>query len=123
MTLNTILKRILSKGGITLDANGNEFKRDRGYMVSLAGYETKLELGTHQFTAQLSRMLQAKQELARKMNCKVGLWVHEGNVYADLSEYHVEYDSALQAAINAKQLAFFDFYDGQAINTQAALRA
>lgn len=112
MTLNQILSKVIKNGGLTLDNKGNEVTKERGYMVSLQGYEVTLALNDHNAMAKLAYELQAKLTQAWR-GVFIGLWIDQGKLYIDLSEYFVEYGDAIEAAKRREQLAIFDFFTQQ----------
>jgi hypothetical protein len=109
MTLNQILSKLLKNGGLTLDHNGKEVSKERGYMVSLQGYEVKLDVNDHKAMQKLAYELQAKMSQAWR-GVYIGLWLDKGQVYLDLSEYFTDYEDAMSVAKRREQLAIFDFF-------------
>lgn len=105
MLNNKMIKEILKNGGATLDTNYNNFNASAGYMVSLFGYEIKIDINNIEA---IKKEMEQKKEEAKKYNAFIGLWVDNGLVYLDISKHMIDYNRALEVARNNEQLAIFD---------------
>jgi hypothetical protein len=87
----------------------------RGYWVSLGGYETIVS-SPAAHSELLLDIADAYRLLALRESCYVGIW-HEGDkVYFDLSEYIGTRTQAIQLGKARNQLAIWDIAAGEAIS-------
>ena len=112
MLNNKMIKEILKNGGATLDYNYNNFNANVGYMVSLDGYEAKIDINNIEA---IKKEIETKKEIAQKVNGYVGLWTDSGLMYVDISKYIIDYNEALETARNNKQLAIYDLKNDKSI--------
>ena len=112
MLNNKMIKEILKNGGATLDYNYNNFNASTGYMVSLYGYEVKIDINDIEA---IKKEIENKKEIAKKVNGYVGLWVDNGLMFIDISKHIIDYNRALEVARNNKQLAIYDLKNDKSI--------
>ena len=103
MKLEDLKKYITINGGATLTHKGELALLDSGYMVSLAGQETKTTL-----EALDEHTLKRYQKLARKARAYFGLWLDGGTLYLDLSIKIADKATARRIGKHNGQLAIFD---------------
>ena len=102
---NKIIEIIENKGA-TLDYNLNDFKSDRGYIVSLKGQEVKLNKNDIQG---IKKEVEEKREFIKdKKGLYVGLWLDNDIMYVDVSIHIINYLRALEVAKNNKKKAIYD---------------
>lgn len=112
MINNKIIKEMIKNGGATLDCNYNNFNSSVGYMVSLYGYETKININNIE---DIKKEIETKKEIAKQLNAYVGLWVDNGLMYVDISKHIIDYNEALETARNNEQLAVYDLKNNDSI--------
>ena len=113
MLNNKMIKEILKNGGATLDVNYNNFNASVGYMVSLDGYEAKIDINNIEA---IKKEIETKKEIAQKINgAYIGLWVENNILYVDISKHIINYNKALETARNNKQLAIYDLKNNDSI--------
>ena len=112
MLNNKMIKKIINNGGATLDVNYNNFNASAGYMVSLYGYETKIDVNNIEA---IKKEIENKKEIAQKTKGYIGLWVENNLLYIDISKYIINYNKALEVARNNKQLAIYDLKNDKSI--------
>lgn len=113
MLNNKMIKEIIKNGGATLDTNYNNFNASTGYMVSLDGYEAKINIDNIEA---IKKEIETKKEEAQKIkNSYIGLWVENGLLYVDISKHIKNYNRALEVARNNKQLAIYDLKNNDSI--------
>ena len=107
------IMEIIKNGGSTLDYNYNNFKSDRGFMVSLKGQEIKLNKNDIQG---IKREIEKKGEFIKdKKGLFVGLWLEDDIIYIDVSIHIVNYLKALRVARNNEQKAIYDLKNSDSI--------
>ena len=112
MTLEDI-KRIIENEGATLDYNLNDFKSDRGYIVSLKGQEVKVNKND---IKGIKKEIEKKREFIKdKRGLFIGLWVEDDMMYIDVSIHIVNYLRALEVARNNEQKAIYDLKKNDSI--------
>lgn len=100
---------VLSGGGATATIDGGKAP-SVGFMVSVAGAETKIPEGlfrSHGADA-VRRFERRNDGLLTREGAYVGAWVHEGYVYLDVSYHFVDEVMARLQGEAEKQLAIFD---------------
>ena len=112
--LKKIKNLIIKNGGATLDGQTLKpatFKR--GYMVSIKGTESQLNINNLKIKVIKQYQKQAKQ----KRGC-VGFWLDNNILYLDISKHYVSKDKACKNAIKNNQLALYDIYNNKSIYTK-----
>lgn len=113
MLNNKMIKTIIKDGGATLDTNYNNFNVSAGFMVSLYGYETKINIDNIE---DIKKEIETKREIAENINdAYVGLWVDNDILYIDISKHIKNYNRALEVARNNAQLAIYDLKNNASI--------
>ena len=109
---NRIMEIIENKGA-TLDYNYNNFKSNRGYMVSVKGQEVKIDKNDIE---NIKKEIEKKREFIKdKKGLYVGLWLEDDIMYIDVSIHIIDYLEALEIARNNEQLAIFDLKNNDSI--------
>ena len=112
MNNNRIIEIIENKGA-TLDYNYNNFKSDRGYMVSLKGQEVKVNKNDIE---NIKKEIEKKREFIKdKKGLFIGLWLEDDILYIDVSIYIIDYLKALEVARNNEQKAIYDLQKNDSI--------
>ena len=113
MLNDKMIKKMIKNGGATLDTNYNNFNSSIGYMVSLDGYEAKIDINNIEA---IKKEIETKKEIAKKFKgAYVGLWVENRLLYVDISKHIKNYNRALEVARNNKQLAIYDLKNDKSI--------
>ena len=113
MLNDKMIKKMIKNGGSTLDVNYNNFNASTGYMVSLFGYEVKIDINNIEA---IKKELENKKEIAQKINgAYIGLWVENDLLYIDISKHIIDYNEALETARNNEQLAVYDLKNNVSI--------
>ena len=110
---NKKIMEIIKNEGATLDYNYNDFKSDRGYMVSLKGQEVKIDKTDIQG---IKKEIEKKREfIGNKKGLYIGLWLEDDILYIDVSIHIINYLRALEVARNNDQKAIFDLKNKDSI--------
>lgn len=111
-----ILRHTLKSGGLTYRLSTNS-QPNTGYAFSPnKGTEVKIPVG--KITPRdIERYVEANRDALRKRGAHLGTWVHEGNVYLDVSHVGPSDESTIKLAREAKQKAVFDLSSGEEIPT------
>ena len=112
MLNNKMIKKMIKNGGATLDYNYNNFNASTGFIVSLDGYEAKIDIDNIEA---IKKAIENKKEIAQKIKGYIGLWVDNGLMYIDISKHIINYNRALEVARNNKQLAIYDLKNNKSI--------
>lgn len=103
---NKKIIEIIENEGATLDYNYNDFKSDRGYIVSLKGQEVKVNKNDIE---NIKKEIEKKREFIKdKKGLYVGLWLDSDIMYVDVSIHIINYLRALEVARKNEQKAIFD---------------
>ena len=108
-----LLKQLENYGGATLDTDGSNKTDLTGFMVSLAGFETKMKRADLNFSIFKNYLKKAKQQKAF-----AGYWVdHEDydTLYIDVSVCFKKKSEAMRFAKSQNQLAIYDFKNEKTI--------
>lgn len=104
---------IIKNEGATLDCNYNDFKSDRGYMVSIKGQEIKVNKNNIE---EIKKEIEKKREFIQdKEGLFIGLWLDNEIMYIDISIHIIDYLEALEVARNNEQLAIYDLKNNDSI--------
>ena len=110
---NNKIMEIIKNEGATLDCNYNDFKSDRGYIVSVKGQEVKVNKNDIQG---IKREIEKKREfIENKKGLFIGLWLDNDILYIDVSIHIINYLKALEVARNNEQKAIFDLKNNESI--------
>lgn len=100
------IMEIIENEGATLDYNYNDFKSNRGFMVSLKGQEVKVNKND---IKGIKKEIEKKREFIKdKKGLFIGLWLEDDMMYIDISIHIIDYLEALEVARNNEQKAIFD---------------
>ena len=105
------INEIIKNEGVTLNANGERFASNNGFMVSLYGMEYKTEdkEEARQKIKDYINYIQDRQGLF------VGVWLEQGCFYVDISIHIIDKGDALEVAKKNKQIAIFDLKNNNSI--------
>lgn len=110
---NKKIIEIIKNEGATLDCNYNNFKSDRGFMVSLKGQEVKVDKNDIE---NIKKEIEKKREFIKdKKGLYVGLWLDDEVMYIDISIHIIDYVEALEVARNNEQKAIYDLKNNDSI--------
>lgn len=103
---NNKIMEIINNEGATLDSNYNDFKSNKGYMVSIKGQEVKVNKNDIE---EIKKEIEKKRKFIQdKEGLYIGLWLDNDIMYVDVSIHIMDYLEALEIARNNDQLAIFD---------------
>lgn len=106
--------RLVAEGGFTYQPITKESPVD-GYMVSpYKGRETVID-GTQISSRQLSQYVRRNSDLLQDPSNYMGGWVDGGKTYLDVSKRCTSFAEAMDTAINAQQIAFYDLKTGTTV--------
>ena len=110
---NNKIMEIIKNEGATLDCNLNDFKSDRGFMVSIKGQEVKIDKNDIE---EIKKEVEKKREFIKdKRGLYVGLWIEDDVLYIDVSIHIIDYVKALEVARNNDQKAIYDLKKNDSI--------
>lgn len=103
---NKKIMEIIKNEGATLDKDYNDFSSSVGFMVSLKGYEVKVNKNDIQG---IKKEIEKKRDfIQNKKGLYIGLWVEDDILFIDISIHIIDYLEALEIARNNEQKAIFD---------------
>lgn len=103
---NKKIIEIIKNEGATLDCNYNNFKSDRGYMVSIKGQEIKVNKNDIE---EIKKEIEKKRDfIGNKKGLFIGLWLDNDMMYIDISIHIINYLKALEVARNNEQKAIYN---------------
>lgn len=105
-----LLQHLDAQGGATLNTNLEHADLNHGYMVSLQGYEKKLN--PNDLTQVL---LNEHKDKAQSLGGYVGLWLEDNILYLDISKVHYSYQVAIYNAKKNNQKAIYDLANKKTI--------
>lgn len=110
---NKKIMEIIENEGATLDYNYNNFKSDKGFMVSIKGQEVKVDKNNIE---EIKKEIEKKREFIKdKKGLFIGLWLDNDIMFIDVSIHIVNYSDALEVARNNDQLAIYDLKNNDSI--------
>lgn len=110
---NKKIMEIIKNEGATLDKNYNDFKSDKGYMVSIKGQEVKVNVNN---IKEIKKEIEKKREfIGNKKGLYIGLWLDSDIMYVDVSIHIIDYLEALEIARKNDQLAIYDLKNNDSI--------
>lgn len=110
---NETIAMIRREGGATLTSDLQNANLNKGYMVSLKGYETVVDL-TQADTVDLTELVNTVTGLGAYL----GAWIHGDNLYLDASINLDNKREAIKLAKKNDQLAIFDLNNLREIMTK-----
>ena len=114
MNVFDIVLKVERDGGVTLTPDLEEFDVDNGYMVSLSGYELRVDDNGHGW-AIITAVLPVYQEIAENRLAYIGLWKDNDKIYLDISTHVIDRDEAIEFARVNGQIAIWDVENGKEI--------
>ena len=108
---NELYDEILKNGGLTLDKNFNKIDKKTGFMVSIEGFERKLD----RFTYEDVKAVVDEYKSLLKGTLYLGFWIDEGILYIDISKWFRDKSEALKFGKQNKQIAIFDLKNSESI--------
>ena len=106
-----LYNEILKNGGLTLDKNFNKIDKKTGFMVSVYGFERKLD----QFTYKDIKAVVNEYKSLLKGCLYLGFWIDEGNLYIDISKWFRDKSEALKFGKQNKQIAIYNLKTNESI--------
>jgi hypothetical protein len=113
MNSTEILEQLRLTGGATLDRTLNPVT-DIKFVSSCYGHELKIALQALD-TFDLDLTLKHYKKLAKNLGAYIGLWIHQGFLYLDISKNFDTKEECLTFARGNRQIAIFDATTKQAI--------
>jgi len=110
MKLADLKRAIALNGGFTLNHKGEFLMADRGFMVSLSGFEKVTTLEAFD-----ERTLKGYLRIARKKRAYFGAWLDNGNLYLDISIKTTNKQLARKMGKKNDQIAIFDLSKNESI--------
>lgn len=103
---NKKIIEIIENKGATLDKEYNDFKSDKGFMVSIKGQEVKVNKNDIE---EIKKEIEKKRDfIQNKKGLFIGLWLDNDIMFIDVSIHIIDYLEALEVARDNEQLAIFD---------------
>lgn len=110
---NEKIIEIIKNEGATLDKDYNDFKSDRGFMVSIKGQEVKTDKNNIE---EIKKEIEKKREFIKdKEGLYIGLWLDNDIMFIDVSIHIIDYLEALEVARKNDQLAIYDLKNNDSI--------
>lgn len=102
---------ILKNGGLTLDKNFEKIDKKTGFMVSVEGFERRLD----KFTYEDIKAVADEYKSLLKGCLYLGFWIDDGALYIDISKWFRDKSEALKFGKQNKQIAIFDLRTNESI--------
>jgi len=97
--IRNFIESVTTNGGASLNINNGELNPTKGYFVSVAGAENKIE----------------NAELLNTENVFLGGWMHKGEIYLDCSQQIADKRTAIIKGMERGQIAIYDAAKGKEI--------
>ena len=101
--LEDLKKLILKEGGATLTSNLQKTLLNKGFMVSLAGSESKIKVDDLSI-----ELLNYYKKIAKENGAFIGFWMDCGILYVDCSINILSLEEAQKIGRSNDQLAIYD---------------
>lgn len=108
------IKEILENKGATLTKTFRKSRIEKGYMVSLKGYEKQVKATQH--TKLFGAIADAREIAKTVKHSYVGVWIENDIAYVDVSIRVRELEVAINIGIENEQLAIFDIENEKVIS-------
>lgn len=105
MNLYKIIEQAIQNGGISYSINNGDCNPSSGYMVSVLGCETKVDLINLDLVV---RFIKHNIDLLSDSKSYLGIWLNDGVWYLDVSCNYETLGSAIIEGTKNKQLAIWD---------------
>ena len=106
-----LYEKMIKNGGLTINRHMEELTYNRGYMVSVYGYEKKLDDFSFE---EVEKVVSEYQQIV-KGALYIGFWIDNGVLYIDISKYIYNKSQALKFGKQNKQIAIFDIENQESI--------
>jgi len=118
-----IINTIRANGGISFNPFSGAINPEEGYMVSLPGFERKAERITQEVLEGYINNPRIYDLLSpHNKGTFVGVWLHDGAYYIDVSQNIRDVELALRTAARRAQIAIWDCEKGREILVPAAYK-
>jgi hypothetical protein len=119
MDLAVLFAQTIENHGATITRTGERLARGDGFLVSRAGYETKID-GALSFASFVTLLLEYQTTINESVDlagCVVGFWydTESRSWYVDISERIFDRGIAERLGRHRNQIAIFDLSKGEAI--------
>lgn len=106
-----LYNKMIKNGGLTINRHMEELTHNIGYMVSVYGYEKKLNNFSFE---EVGKVVSEYQKIV-KGALYIGFWIDDGVLYIDVSKYIYNKSQALKFGKQNKQIAIFDLEKQESI--------
>lgn len=106
-----LYNEILKNGGLTLDKNFEKIDKKNGFMVSVEGFERKLD----KYTYEDVKAVVNEYKSLLKGCLYLGFWIDEGNLYIDVSKWFRDKSEALKFGKQNKQISIYNIKTNKSI--------
>ena len=106
-----LYNKMIKNGGLTINRHMEELTHNIGYMVSVYGYEKKLNNFSFE---EVGKVVSEYQKIV-KGALYIGFWIDDGVLYIDISKYIYNKSQALKFGKQNKQIAIFDLEKQESI--------
>ena len=115
--IKNFIQSVTTNGGASLNINNGEFNPNKGYFVSIAEAENKI----NDFSGDdLKNYILENAELLNLENVFLGGWMHKGEIYLDCSQQIADKRTAIIKGMQRGQLAIYDAENGKEISLPTA---
>lgn len=117
-----VFKSIQETGGASYNIATGVLNPNTGWMVSTSGNEKKIKPPTdivsfmnevNQYLRSLSPNGTLRIDILTNESLYLGFWIHEGELYMDISEWYEWFTEAVQVGVTNNQLAIWDCSKGE----------
>lgn len=112
--LKEIISNSIEQGGATLDKYYQPINQKKGFIVSVANYETTFSINTD-INAIINKLQEYQELIKNKQHYFVGLWVDNSTIYLDISKHFQDKQNAVAFGIDNNQLAIYDLKNDKSI--------
>lgn len=113
MNFNLVYQMIKNNGGASYNPFTGRYNPITGYMVSREKYEARFPEPKNPETFAIDvqnyvTFTKLPTDLYEDENTYFGFWIHEGELYIDISDNILDFDQAYNTAFERNQLAIYD---------------
>lgn len=114
MNIEVLKNDIIKNGGFTIDNEYKKIDKKSGYMVSLLGFETTVNIkNIDKIDAIINDY---KKIIGNKKELYIGAWLDNDIIYIDISKHIEKKQNAVNFGIKNKQLSIYDIKNNDCIN-------